>query len=88
MTATAPRGPTTAIVDRGPYRRSRNPMYLAMLLFYVGLACFFGLVWPLVLAPALVWVMSATIIAREERYLEDKFGDEFRRYRARVRRWI
>jgi protein-S-isoprenylcysteine O-methyltransferase Ste14 len=87
-TTPIPLRPTTAIVTRGPYRFTRNPMYLGMLLFYVGLALFLGRLWPLALAPAVVWVLSATVIAREERYLEGKFGDEYRQYRARVRRWV
>src|SRR5712691_10398411 len=87
-TSVIPVRPTTALVIQGPYRFTRNPMYLGMLLLYVGIACWFGLVWPLLLSPVLVWVIGRWVIAREERYLERKFGHEYRLYRARVRRWL
>ena len=87
-TSIVPIRPSTAIVIQGPYHFTRNPMYLGMLLVYTGAACWFGLVWPLLLAPVLVLVMDLAVIGREERYLARKFGDEYRRYRAQVRRWI
>jgi protein-S-isoprenylcysteine O-methyltransferase Ste14 len=58
---------TTALVTEGPYRFTRNPMYLGMLLLYAGVACWFGFVWPLLLAPVLMWVIGETVIGREER---------------------
>ena len=87
-TSVVPVRPTTALVMEGPYRFTRNPMYLGLLLLYVGVACWFGLVWPLLLAPVLVWVIGVSVIGREERYLTRKFGDEYRRYQAQVRRWL
>jgi protein-S-isoprenylcysteine O-methyltransferase Ste14 len=87
-TSIVPIRPTTALVIDGPYRLTRNPMYLGLLLLYIGVACWFGLVWPLILAPVLVWVMGVLVIDREERYLARKFGDEYRRYHAHVRRWL
>ena len=87
-TSVIPVRPTTALVLEGPYRFTRNPMYLGLLLLYVGVACWFGLVWPLVLAPVLVWVISLSVVGREERYLTRKFGDDYRRYQAHVRRWL
>jgi protein-S-isoprenylcysteine O-methyltransferase Ste14 len=87
-TSIVPIRPTTALVIEGPYRFTRNPMYLGLLLLYVGVACWSGLVWPLLLAPVLVWVMSVSVIGREERYLSRKFGAEYRRYQAQVRRWL
>jgi protein-S-isoprenylcysteine O-methyltransferase Ste14 len=86
-TAVDPRRPTTAIVTRGPYRITRNPAYLGMALLYSGIAVSSGALWPFAtLVPALV-VMDRLVIAREERYLDAKFGDQYRRYRSRVRRW-
>lgn len=80
--------PSTAIVTDGVYRFTRNPIYLGMALAYVGLALAAdSLIALVLLAPALV-VMSTGVIAREERYLEGKFGDEYRRYKASVRRWV
>lgn len=87
-TSIVPIRPTTALVIEGPYRLTRNPMYLGLLLLYMGVACWFGLLWPLLLAPVLVWAMGAAVIGREERYLARKFGDEYRRYQAQVRRWL
>jgi protein-S-isoprenylcysteine O-methyltransferase Ste14 len=80
--------PTTALVTGGLYRVSRNPIYLALLSAYAGLALVFDSLWPLALAPLLVLVMRYGVIAREERYLEARFGDDYRAYCARVRRWL
>jgi protein-S-isoprenylcysteine O-methyltransferase Ste14 len=80
--------PAASLVVHGPYRFSRNPMYIALGLLYAGIALVLGLVWPLLLSPALVWVVGEWCVGPEERYLERKFGDEYQRYRERVRRWI
>jgi protein-S-isoprenylcysteine O-methyltransferase Ste14 len=87
-TSIVPIRPTSALVVGGPYRFTRNPMYLALLLLYAGVSCLLGLVWPLLLGPPLVWVVHEWCIGPEERYLAEKFGDEYHRYRARVRRWL
>jgi protein-S-isoprenylcysteine O-methyltransferase Ste14 len=83
-----PDRPSTTIVDRGPFARSRNPLYLSMLGLVTGIGVALG-------SPAFaVWVVPLAIvlrygvIAREEAYLEKKFGDSYRAYTARVRRWI
>ena len=82
------RKPTTAIVTTGPYRITRNPIYLAFSLLQLGLALLVGSWWllaTLVLAFALMhWI----VVPREERYLEARFGDEYRRYKASARRWL
>lgn len=80
--------PTTALVISGPYRFSRNPIYLALTLIYLGLAFGYGSAWPLVLLLPLLIVMRYGVIGREERYLEAKFGEAYRAYRSSVRRWI
>lgn len=83
-----PQRPTTAIVTTGPYRVTRNPIYVAMALFTVGVALLVNSGWGLALVvPALI-ATHYLAIAREERYLEGKLGDEYRSYRGRVRRWI
>lgn len=87
-TSVIPVRPTTALVIHGPYRFTRNPMYLGMLLLYLGVVCGFGLVWPLILVPGLVLLIDLYVIAREERYLQQKFGQDYRQYQARVRRWV
>jgi protein-S-isoprenylcysteine O-methyltransferase Ste14 len=80
--------PTQAIVTRGVYARTRNPIYLAMLAIYVGLGIEINSVWVLALAVPLLFVLRYGVIAREERYLERKFGAEYLAYKARVRRWL
>jgi protein-S-isoprenylcysteine O-methyltransferase Ste14 len=83
-----PNLPTTALVVDGIYRRTRNPLYLAMILVYLGLSVAAGSFWAIGLVVPLVWVINTGVIAREERYLERKFGDAYRAYKARVRRWL
>jgi protein-S-isoprenylcysteine O-methyltransferase Ste14 len=80
--------PTTTIVNAGPYRFSRNPIYLAFSLLQAGIALGVNDAWILVtLLPAIV-LMSIVVIPREERYLEVRFGDEYAQYKASVRRWL
>ncbi|MCX4220263.1 isoprenylcysteine carboxylmethyltransferase family protein [Pseudomonas sp. MCal1] len=83
-----PSRPTTLIVTTGPYRWTRNPMYLGMALVYAGIAVGFEGTIALALLPLVLIVIQRHVIAREERYLEAKFGDEYRRYKAEVRRWL
>jgi protein-S-isoprenylcysteine O-methyltransferase Ste14 len=87
-TAVEPWKPTTAIVTTGPYRFTRNPAYLAMALTYVGIALLSSAVWVLVPLPVVLAVIDRGVIAREERYLERKFGEEYLGYKRTVRRWV
>jgi protein-S-isoprenylcysteine O-methyltransferase Ste14 len=87
-TTIMPYRPTTSIVETGPFKHSRNPIYLANTLAYVGLSLMLETVWPLILLPIVLVVMDRGVIAREESYLSRKFGEEYDGYRARVRRWI
>jgi protein-S-isoprenylcysteine O-methyltransferase Ste14 len=80
--------PTTAIVESGPYRYTRNPIYLAMFLGLIGLAIAFDNVWLLMMLVPFALVIRYGVVAREEAYLERKFGDVYRGYRSRVRRWL
>ncbi len=80
--------PTTALVVDGIYRRTRNPLYLGTTLVYLGLGVAAGSFWAIGLVVPLLWVINTGVIAREERYLERKFGDAYRAYKARVRRWV
>jgi protein-S-isoprenylcysteine O-methyltransferase Ste14 len=80
--------PTEAIVVRGPYGYSRNPIYLSMLALQVGVALWANSLWFIVLAAVAAFVLSRGVIAREERYLERKLGSEYSSYRDGVRRWI
>ena len=83
-----PTKPTTAMVVRGPYRLTRNPMYLGLVALYLALVVFVNSLWPLVLLPAVVAMVQRQVIAREEAYLEARFGAEYRAYKGRVRRWL
>jgi protein-S-isoprenylcysteine O-methyltransferase Ste14 len=87
-TSPLPMRPSATLVLSGPYRWTRNPMYLGMLLVYLGAALLFDIFWALVLAPVVVVLVTRLVIRKEERYLEAKFGEEYRGYRAQVRRWI
>jgi protein-S-isoprenylcysteine O-methyltransferase Ste14 len=80
--------PTLVIVRRGPYRVSRNPMYLQMVLGCIGFAVMLMNVWILMLTPLCAWVLQVFAIMPEERYLERKFGEEYLTYKRQVRRWI
>ena len=79
---------TTAIVESGPFAFSRNPIYLGLTLTYIGVSLAAGASLPLAALPAVLWMMNAGVIEREERYLERKFGKAYRRYRNRVPRWL
>jgi protein-S-isoprenylcysteine O-methyltransferase Ste14 len=87
-TAVRPDRPTTAIATDGPYRFTRNPAYLGMATVGVGISLLADAVWPLATLAVAAVVIDRGVIAREERYLAAKFGDEYRDYRRRVRRWI
>lgn len=87
-TSVPPSRPTTLIATTGPYRWTRNPMYLGMALIYAGLAVTFDGPLTLALFPLVLIAIQTQVIAREERYLEAKFGDEYSRYKAEVRRWL
>lgn len=80
--------PTTSIVDTGPYRFTRNPIYLGMLLGQLGLTVAFDSLWLLITLAPFALVIRYGVVAREEAYLERKFGEVYRGYRARVRRWL
>ncbi|MGH7946881.1 MAG: methyltransferase family protein [Opitutaceae bacterium] len=80
--------PTTTIVRAGPYRFSRNPIYLAFSLFQLGIALWINSLWLLLTLPAATMVMSLVVIPREERYLEERFPSEYPAYKISVRRWF
>jgi protein-S-isoprenylcysteine O-methyltransferase Ste14 len=80
--------PTTMIVDTGPYRLTRNPIYLGMMVGLIGLAIALDNLWLLLALVPFALVIRYGVVAREEAYLGRKFGDIYRGYRARVRRWL
>lgn len=83
-----PTQPTTALVVKGPFQFTRNPIYLSLSLAYSGIAMLINTLWAILILPFVLLVMRRGVIDREERYLERKFGVEYLRYKARVRRWL
>lgn len=87
-TSINPYRPTGALITGGPFRLSRNPAYVGLAVLCLGVAVAAGGAWTLAsLVPALVLIHRGVVL-REERYLERRFGDAYRRYRAQVRRWL
>ncbi len=87
-TSIVPVRPSTAFVTGGPFRFTRNPMYVALALLYLGATFWLNTPWPLVLFPVLLFLVQTYVIAREEQYLKRKFGEEYLQYKSRVRRWL
>jgi protein-S-isoprenylcysteine O-methyltransferase Ste14 len=81
-------GPSAALVVSGPYRFSRNPMYLGLTLLYAGVAVMLGVVWALLFVIPLILYTQVRVIMPEERYLQRAFGDDYRAYSSHVRRWL
>lgn len=79
---------SNALVTDGPYRLSRNPMYLGMVIILVAIAVLLGTTTPWVVVAVFGVVITLRFIVPEERALEEKFGDTYREYASRVRRWI
>jgi protein-S-isoprenylcysteine O-methyltransferase Ste14 len=80
--------PSTVLVTSGVYKYSRNPLYISMVLLQAGIGVAADNPWVLILLIPTMALIRYGVIAREERYLERKFGDEYRRYKASVRRWL
>ena len=87
-TTILPDRPATEFVVVGPYKFTRNPMYLGMSVAYLGLSMAFGPVWPLAFLPAAMLLVVRFVIRREEEYLRRTFGASYEEYCSRVRRWI
>jgi protein-S-isoprenylcysteine O-methyltransferase Ste14 len=83
-----PFNPSTRIVTDGPYRFSRNSMYIGFALSTLGIAVLVDSAWMLLAVPIGLVLIDRLVIVREERYLERKFGEEYLRYNRRIRRWI
>ena len=87
-TTTIPFETPSELVTAGPYRFTRNPMYLGLTLIYIGVAATRLELWPLIVLPFLLAYINFGVIPFEERRLADTFGDQYRQYRAGVRRWF
>jgi protein-S-isoprenylcysteine O-methyltransferase Ste14 len=79
---------TTVIVRSGPYRFSRNPIYVAFALIHLGIAAAFGSWWLLATLAVSISVIAIAVVPREERYLEARFGSTYTAYKSSVRRWL
>ncbi|MBX3365290.1 MAG: isoprenylcysteine carboxylmethyltransferase family protein [Phycisphaeraceae bacterium] len=87
-TAIATSRASSCVVVTGPYRMTRNPMYLAFTMIHIGLAALTGSAWLLVTALVAFLVVNVGVILREERYLESRFGEAYVKYKQRVDRWL
>ena len=83
-----PNHPVSALVTWGPYRVSRNPMYVGLSVFTAGLALLGNTAWVLAALPFVWLALRRFVIEREEAYLERRFGEEYRVFKMRTRRWI
>lgn len=87
-TPAPPYQPTVAVVTEGPFRFTRNPIYLGMTSCYLGLTLLANRLWALALLPGVLAALHRGVVTREEDYLEQRFGEPYRRYRQGVPRWL
>lgn len=87
-TAIRPDRPVTALVTDGPFQYTRNPLYMALTTIYLGIVLSSGVLWFLVTLVPVLAMIHLKIVRREEQFLEAKFGDVYRDYKTRVRRWV
>jgi len=80
--------PATSLQTNGIYGITRNPMYVGLAIVYLGITCFIGNWWNIILFPLLLLIVQEFIIKREEKYLELEFGQEYEEYKKKVRRWL
>ena len=82
------RKPASALITEGPYRFSRNPSYVSLTLLYLGIGTLLNNGWILLLVVPVLLVMDLWVVRKEERHLETKFGEDYLRYKAAVRRFL
>jgi protein-S-isoprenylcysteine O-methyltransferase Ste14 len=87
-TSVVPGDPSTVLVEAGPYRFTRNPIYIGLVLFYFGLAIVATSVWMLLLLIPVLIILQRGVVEREEAYMQAKFGEPYRKYQTRVPRWV
>jgi protein-S-isoprenylcysteine O-methyltransferase Ste14 len=87
-TTTIPFETPTSLVTSGPYRFTRNPMYVGLTLVYLGVAGTRAEIWPVIVLPVMLAYVNFIVIPVEERHLQNAFGDAYADYGARVRRWL
>ena len=87
-TTVLPDRPATKLIIAGPFKITRNPLYVSLLLLYFAIALWLNSIWPFLFAVPLVVVLRHYVIRREEKYLERKFGADYVDYKNHVRRWL
>ncbi|SOH95404.1 Protein-S-isoprenylcysteine O-methyltransferase Ste14 [Monaibacterium marinum] len=87
-TNVSPHTPALLIVSSGPYRFSRNPMYIAIELVQLGLGLAVSMEWSIIIAPLALIALHYGVVLREEAYLTEKFGDQYTEYKQQTRRWL
>jgi len=87
-TSVIPGEPSTVLLESGPYRFTRNPIYIAFVILYFGLAVMLTSAWMLLLLIPVLIILQRGVVEREEAYLQSKFGEAYRKYQARVPRWL
>jgi protein-S-isoprenylcysteine O-methyltransferase Ste14 len=87
-TSFVPIAPAKAMLDKGIFAKTRNPLYLGLLCIYVGVACLFSTVWAFLFLPLVLFAITKLVIVKEEAYLERRFGERYLDYKSRVRRWM
>ena len=80
--------PASSLQTNGIYKITRNPMYVSLALVYLGISCFVGNWWNIILFPLLLLIVQEYIIKREEKYLLRRFGKDYVVYKTKVRRWL
>lgn len=83
-----PHKPSSSLVIVGPYRVTRNPMYVSLALLYVSVGFLLSIAWAFVVLPAVIFIVNIYVIRREESYLESKFSEQYRDYKKQVSRWL
>jgi protein-S-isoprenylcysteine O-methyltransferase Ste14 len=87
-TSVVPGDSSTMLIEAGPYQYTRNPIYMGIVIFYFGLSIVLTSAWMLLLLIPVLIVLQRGVVEREEAYLQAKFGDAYRKYQARVPRWL
>jgi protein-S-isoprenylcysteine O-methyltransferase Ste14 len=83
-----PYKPTTALITTGPFAYSRNPAYISLVLLFIAIAVLIDGLWILAMVIPAILIIHFFVVSREEVYLERKFGDDYRKYKSAVRRWL
>jgi protein-S-isoprenylcysteine O-methyltransferase Ste14 len=78
----------TVLVTKGPFRYTRNPMYLGLVAMLFGLAILLGSISPLIVIPIMIWILHVKFILREEKWMESWFGESYLEYKKKTRRWL